>query len=189
MEEQTGQKPARRRTFLVDRHFQLKYTSIIVLVGVIVSGLLGIFIYRQSMENTTLIGLDAELQGKVAAQDLHAILYLVGFVAVMALFLFVWGIFITHRVAGPIYIISRYLRQIADNQVPHTRPLRKGDELKEFFDTFSAMLSSLKKQNSDEAEQLKTCIGELKASGGEKNLAVAQKLDSILVQKAPWLKP
>jgi hypothetical protein len=35
-----GPKRVRRRTFLIDRKFQLKYTMIIVLVGVVVSALL-----------------------------------------------------------------------------------------------------------------------------------------------------
>ncbi|MBW1872900.1 MAG: hypothetical protein JRJ19_12590, partial [Deltaproteobacteria bacterium] len=111
---QDADKRVRRRTFLIDRKFQLKYTTIIVLVGVLVSGLLGYFIYKLSQENRELIGIDAEFMAHVEKIDSYAMYYLIGFVVVMALALFVWGIFITHRVAGPIFIISRYLGEIRD---------------------------------------------------------------------------
>lgn len=152
---------SRRRTFLVDRRFQLKYTFIIVFVGVAVSTLLGYFIYRLTLENTKILMLDPEMQDKVSMFDTAVIFYFVGFVVLMALVLFIWGIVITHRVAGPIFIVSRFLRQIADNLVPPDRQLRKRDEFQEFFDTYTAMVNSL---NSSTVMSVNASPGALSSS-------------------------
>ncbi|MBW1811567.1 MAG: hypothetical protein JRJ87_25495 [Deltaproteobacteria bacterium] len=179
---QDADKRVRRRTFLIDRKFQLKYTTIIVLVGVLVSGLLGYFIYKLSQENRELIGIDAEFMAHVEKIDSYAMYYLIGFVVVMALALFIWGIFITHRVAGPIFIISRYLGEIRDGKAPQTRPLRKGDELKAFFDVFSGMLDSLKQRNAEEAELLNKVAETIKASDSES----AKALEELATSKKNW---
>ena len=181
-----GPKRVRRRTFLIDRKFQLKYTMIIVLVGIVVSALLGYFIYRLNVENRDLLGIDAEMMAHVQQIDSYTMYYLVGFVVVMALVLFIWGIFITHRVAGPIFIISRYLRQLGEGDVPHTRPLRKGDELKAFFDTFSGMLNAMKQRNVEEAQLLEQIAGQVRSAGNEEN---AKALEELASKKKTWGEP
>jgi hypothetical protein len=178
-----GQR-VRRRTFLIDRKFQFKWTLIIVLVGVVVSAGLGYFIVRQNLENTALLDLDATFAGQVADFDAMAIYYLIGFVLVMALCLFTWGIFMTHRVAGPIFIISRYLGQLASGEIPKPRPLRKGDELKGFFDTFSAMLNSLRERNVAEAALLTKAAAALKDAGGDQETIAA--MEKMATDKKVW---
>lgn len=175
---------ARRRTFLVDRKFQLKWTFIIVAVGVIISAGLGYFIVRLNLTNTDLLELDAVYADKVADFDALAIYYLIGFVVVMALALFTWGIFMTHRVAGPIFIIARYLGQLGSGQVPQTRPLRKGDELKEFFDTFAGMVDGFRDRNLEEAALLAKAAAELVDKGGSAETISA--LEALAASKQAW---
>jgi methyl-accepting chemotaxis protein len=184
-----GPKRVRRRTFLIDRKFQLKYTMIIVLVGVVVSALLGYFIYRLNQENRDLLGIDETMMAEVQKIDSYTMYYLVGFVVVMAVVLFIWGIFITHRVAGPIFIISRYLRQLGQGDVPQTRPLRKGDELKEFFDTFSGMLNSLKQRNVEEAQLLEKIAVQIGSTGGGAPGEIAEALNELAAKKKAWGEP
>jgi hypothetical protein len=188
-------KRVRRRTFVVDRKFQLKYTFVIVLVGVIVSAVLGYFVYDLSRENTELAVMESEmaagatdtkLMAEVGQFDTRVICYLIGFVSIMALALFIWGIFITHRVAGPIYIISRYLNQISSGVIPETRPLRKGDELKGFFDTFGDMLGTLKANNIREAEALEKAIAAIKAANNEALAETSKELQEIVERKRVW---
>ena len=177
---------ARRRTFLIDRSFQLKYTLIIVLVGVVVSAILGYFIFQLTMENRELLGIDAAMANEVAKFDSRQLLLLGGFVVVMAVFLFAWGIIITHRVAGPVFIISRYLGQIRDGQVPQTRPLRRADELKGFFEVFAGMVASLKQRNVEEAELLEKVARLVQRSGNEELAQSAQALLDLAKQKRSW---
>jgi len=181
-ESQVQEKKIRRRTFLVDRHFQLKYTMIIVLVGVVVSAILGFFIYKLTAENRELLGIDAAMMGEVEKFDQRQMFYLVGFVVAMAVFLFFWGILITHKVAGPIFIITRYLKELREGRAPRTRPLRRGDELKEFFDEFAGAVSALRQRNVEEAQTLEQLAGELEKSSPD----AAARLRQLADVKKTW---
>lgn len=45
----------------------------------------------------------------------------------------------THRIAGPIYIMTQYAKQILDGEKPHMRNLREKDEFTEFYELFRKM--------------------------------------------------
>ncbi len=49
----------------------------------------------------------------------------------------------THRVSGPIYVISQFMRDIIEGKRPNLRPLRDGDELKDFYDLFKKMVVAI----------------------------------------------
>ncbi len=174
----------RRRIFLVDRKFQFKWTAIIVAVGVLISAGLGFFIVKLTLDLNESLGIDDALMAEATRGDSLGIYLLVGFVVVMALALFVWGIFMTHRVAGPIYIISRYLRQIGEGEVPRPRPLRRGDDLQEFFETFSAMLAKLQVRHLEEAALMLRAAAALKEKGGEPELVGG--LEQAAAAKQAW---
>ncbi|MBN2493026.1 MAG: hypothetical protein JXR96_00440 [Deltaproteobacteria bacterium] len=181
---QQDDRRTRRRTFLIDRKFQMKWTLIIVSVGVVISLILGYFIVRLSLANTELVDMDESIMTEVSKFDARAIIYLVGFVLVMAVALFTWGIFMTHRVAGPIFIISRYLRQIAEGEVPRLRPLRKHDELVAFFETVSSMIERLRKDHAEEAEILEQAMARLEKEGAAaESLKV---LGELAARKRNW---
>ncbi|MDH7555139.1 MAG: hypothetical protein QHH74_15970 [Spirochaetota bacterium] len=66
---------------------------------------------------------------------------LLGIALVVAVFIVV--VRRTHRVAGPMFLLKRYMNEIIEGKVPKIRPLRKGDEFKDVFDTFVTMVESL----------------------------------------------
>ncbi|MGC9043389.1 MAG: hypothetical protein ACP5KG_05985 [Myxococcota bacterium] len=152
-------KPFRRKQFLINRAFQIKYTVIIAVIGIIIAVLWGTLFYKASKENSQqmlmLVQMDPNLSSmtdiikeKLAAEDSKIMFYLIAFILAIFLSLVIWGILITHRIAGPIFIISRYVDSITDGKIPETRPLRKKDELKEFFEKFNRMLEALKEREN-----------------------------------------
>lgn len=50
----------------------------------------------------------------------------------------------THRVSGPIYVISNFMRDIIEGREPKLRPLRDKDELKDFYELFKEMVASVR---------------------------------------------
>ncbi len=66
------------------------------------------------------------------------------FVIIQGIILYVLLIKKTHRISGPIFVMSRYLNEMIEGKSPVTRPLREKDELKEFYKLFNDMLDSLK---------------------------------------------
>jgi nitrogen fixation/metabolism regulation signal transduction histidine kinase len=96
----------------------------------------------------------------------HTMLYtLVGALAVMVFMIGVLGIFITHRVAGPIYKMKLLLKQVADGKMKVQARLRKGDELQAFFDVFAQMVDKLRERQEREVGELERAIEAAKASG------------------------
>ena len=64
----------------------------------------------------------------------------VGFVAGVIVLLFVWGIWVTHRIAGPLYVIQDQLERYAREGGIVERPLRRGDEFQEVYEALEAAL-------------------------------------------------
>lgn len=50
----------------------------------------------------------------------------------------------THRISGPIYVISNFMKDIIEGRDPKLRPLRNKDELKEFYDLFQDMVKEIR---------------------------------------------
>jgi signal peptidase II len=56
----------------------------------------------------------------------------------------VFGILITHRIAGPIYKFERYLESIARGEEQGDCKLRKGDELHDLCERLNTAVRALK---------------------------------------------
>ncbi len=199
-------KPFRRKQFLINRAFQIKYTVIIAIIGIIIAILWGTLFYKASKENSQqmlmLVQMDPNLSSmtdiikdKLATEDSKIMLYLIAFVIAIFLSLVIWGILITHRVAGPIFIISKYVDSISDGKIPETRPLRKKDELKEFFDKFSKMLDSLKERENVDIvainDVLKTLEGVKDILPSDKKSEIEREigeLNKIIDRKREFIK-
>jgi nitrogen fixation/metabolism regulation signal transduction histidine kinase len=69
---------------------------------------------------------------------------LLAFIAVQGVILYMLIIKMTHRISGPLYVMSMYMRDIINGKIPNPRPLRKKDELKEFYEVFREMVKSIK---------------------------------------------
>ena len=54
----------------------------------------------------------------------------------------------THRISGPLYLLTNYFREITDGKYPDVRPLRKGDEFQELYDEFGGMVETLRRKGA-----------------------------------------
>lgn len=67
--------------------------------------------------------------------------------------LFVLLILKTHRIAGPIYVMSNYMKLIISGKFPPSlRPLRDNDALKDFYDLFAEMVESVRGKKGGKAK-------------------------------------
>jgi hypothetical protein len=48
---------------------------------------------------------------------------------------------LSHRITGPIYVMTGYLRELRGGGEPRMRPLRKRDEFKEFYEEFRDLIT------------------------------------------------
>lgn len=188
-------KGGKRRKYLIHPKFQLKWTFIITLVGVLSAAVFAAFLWLSIDRQNTLLEQAIESHNKLrdqsqetlvllmnmedrtheerqkyeqrfyqmasqfdeskeAKQDAieknkHSRYYIVAFVLLIGMCLFVWGIFLTHRVAGPLYVIRSLAEKLEQDGHIQPRKLRKRDE---FQDVYSAVCEALEKVASRKTE-------------------------------------
>ncbi len=81
---------------------------------------------------------------RIASNNRMLLVALVLCVLVQGLVLYMLVIRMTHRISGPVYVMSNYFRDIIDGKLPDPRPLRQKDELKDFYELFKELVYSLK---------------------------------------------
>ncbi|HEY1407057.1 MAG TPA: hypothetical protein VF857_10645 [Spirochaetota bacterium] len=79
--------------------------------------------------------------------------------------LFILLILKTHRIAGPVYVMSMYLREIIAGRIPSSiRPLRKKDDLQSLYGLFDAALNYLRSGKKLKVVKEETVKGTVKVS-------------------------
>jgi len=165
------------RNYLLDRHFQLKYTGMVLLVTVSVASGLGYVAYRFSRGQTEALAAHIAAQPDLdddTAMDLERFAEqedrkirnaIVAGVLLLTLALGVTGIIVTHRVVGPAYRMKRLIEHVGDGKLEITTGIRKGDELQELYHSFAQMVESLRDQRAEEIEQLEDTLIKMEAAG------------------------
>jgi len=241
-----GRHQRRVKNYLLDRHFQLKYSGYLVLLAVLLSVGLGAMLFRSSSlvidqsskavrqgEEVVARGRDvvAESQ-KVSAvvqmnivrdpvySDNPALLEafkadaaqqderlkkqqeslqkqsadlkeqaatlvtqrkvmlssLFGGLALLVVLIGLGGIMVTHRVAGPIFKMKMNLKAVADGHLVVPSPLRKGDELVDFFEAYRTMVIALRGRQEDEIQRIEKAIATLEPKTGASEVESLQSL-------------
>src|SRR6478752_4559605 len=235
----TGRHQRRLRNYLLDAHFQLKYTGYLVGIAVLFSVCLGLLLWRTSAEviaqstqtvaqgeqvvgrgrevveesrkvsevvkmnivkdpiysdNPALLEafkMDADKQDerlksqqaalesqaaglKAQAQALRGqqramLITLTSTLSLLVVLIGFAGIFVTHKIAGPIYKMKRQIREVGEGHLRIPNKLRRGDELVSFFDAFETMVVNLRARQQGEIDKLDRAITSLepKAEPGE----------------------
>jgi nitrogen fixation/metabolism regulation signal transduction histidine kinase len=227
--DKTGRHQRSIRNYLLDAPFQLKYTGYLVGVALLISIVLGVFLWRTSgkvveessrvveeskkvsdvvkmqIKDDPIYGDNPELmkafnesaadsdnrvaaqQEKVAVQQRIMLGSVVGGLTLLVVLIGLMGIYITHKIAGPIFKMKGLLKQVGQGKLSFPRRgLRKGDELQHFFDEFLKMADDLKARQLSEVERLDVGIGEARTAGAsekslEKLLTVRDEMKAAVV--------
>jgi methyl-accepting chemotaxis protein len=171
--------PRKLRNYLLEPKFQLKYTSMVMAVTVVVAAVLGYQAYRYSTGQTELLNIErmeakgsaadaqfiADLEEYSRAADRKVLLAVLGGIAVLAFALGVTGIMITHRLVGPAYRLKQLLREVSDGRIHVSGKLRKHDELQDVFEAFQRMVENLRGAREQDIEELDRALDQARASG------------------------
>jgi hypothetical protein len=160
------------RNYLLDAGLQVRYTAFIIVVAIFLTVILGAKIYDATRESSKIImvtglvdpAMASDLDAQFRANDRIVLLSIAGFGAILVMSIFAAGIFITHKVAGPLYNISRICGRVRDNKLsPSLRQLRKGDELQEFYSSFREMYEALRTRVAGDVQALGNAITALES--------------------------
>lgn len=165
MAEPTGSAGVhQRRVYLVDRAFQLKYTLLLVVAGLAVALAFGLWIWQAHLQVSELAAVDPAIRPLIEASDRNLLVIFVGIAALMAGALGLVGILVTHRVAGPIFVMGHYMSVLASGRFPRMRTLRHRDELKGFFQNFIDAVGALKQREARHATVLEEAVERMRAA-------------------------
>ena len=142
------------RNYLLDRKVQLTIAAVMVVITSLLTTGLGMAWYSEVRNASAVIQVNAisalgvdtatGLADELAANDLKRLLVLVGFGIALAFLVVGYGIVMTHKIAGPLFKMKRYLGEIEEGRLDRLAGLRKGDQLQEFFTALDHMQTALR---------------------------------------------
>ncbi len=153
-----------RRRYLVDRGFQLKYALLMALAGLVVAAIFGVWLHQAHVQATALLSPDAETRALVERSDRLLLGAFVAISLLLAAALGLLGVVITHRVAGPVFVMGHYLQVLAEGRFPRMRTLRRSDELKGFFRTFIDAIDMMKIREARHTAVLEDALRRMRAA-------------------------
>jgi hypothetical protein len=112
---------------------------------------------EQSAYDRCMAGLPAKVE---KLEDRQRLIFwvLVGAGVVLALGLLLYGIKMTHRVAGPLYKITLYLAKLRGGVYDTVYNLRKGDHLVDFYNQFKAAHAGMRGLQQDDVARLRALL-------------------------------
>ncbi len=94
----------------------------------------------------------------------------------------IYGIKMTHKVAGPLFKVSLYLAKMRDGRYDKVWNLRKGDQLIEFYEHFKSAHAGVVQLEKDDIDRIKAVIAAAEAAGQGEHEAVGE-LRTLLARK------
>jgi hypothetical protein len=128
------------RNYLLDRRFQLKYTSMVVGVTLVVASILGALAYRESKGQTEALQVQLasqpDLDPRVAdnldafgrQRDRQILLGIIFGIGIITVALGVTGIVITHKVVGPAFKMRKLFAVVAKGHLRVEGQLRRKEQ-------------------------------------------------------------
>jgi len=138
----------RRRQWLVDSRHQVPFASVLLLQTVLIVAALGLYAYwvNHNLRGLTLGAIETE-GGHLVSQRLnHAqqtfLLWLLLVIAVTVVVQVVFGVYTSHKLAGPIVKMKATLASLAEGREVPRISFRRGDYLDELADILNPALAA-----------------------------------------------
>ena len=151
----------RRRRYIVAKGFQLRYVGWILLLMFLTAALCSYVVYYTSMilmgeklANVYPQGRLVHILKLVNSRILVSVLLISPLVAVV-------GIFLSHKIAGPLYRIERFLNSMALGNIGSRLVLRRGDELVSLANSINHVADSIKQSITSQKTRLSNVLAEI----------------------------
>jgi methyl-accepting chemotaxis protein len=102
---------------------------------------------------------EASFDEELSRKSTVLIAALLVFLIVLAV---IW-VYLTHRIAGPVFKLKLLFSKISGDHIVIEGRLRKGDELQEAFDSFQQMIERIRNDRERKAERISKALEGLKA--------------------------
>ena len=124
-----------------------------------------------------------------ANEDRARMVWLTAALAVVLVCLLGFAIVLTHRIAGPAFIIARTCRQVGEGNLSRPRPLRERDMLVELGDDVVQMVDSIREREQEEQQRIAAAAARIAdpALAEAERRKVVEELERLVAEKAKRL--
>lgn len=185
-----GRSHRRVRNYLVDTSLQLRLASYLLGVAVVLCVGLGWLLFQAYRETSRVIALGDPDAGEtiavaLASEDRWRIVVVAAALAVVLVCLLAAAVVITHRIAGPAFVIGRTCREVGEGRLQRPRPLRARDLLVELGHDVAEMVDALREREASDLEVARRAAGVLRdpGAGPEARGAAAEALERLAAEK------
>lgn len=184
------------RNYIIDKRLQLRYIAAVSLASAAICALLGWMIWAQRaqasqtirrslVEAADFVGptQQAEILQHLTGSDTTVLLRMAlvcgGLIVVLSGVLVV----MTHKAAGPLFVIGSYFDKLASGRLPLVKNLRRGDEFKTFHRKFRDMCNALRARAEQDADLYSAFIAACVAAGVDESGALGHSLEELRKQR------
>lgn len=179
-----------RTRYLIHPKFQLLFSAMLILIALICALWVGAIIYILIYTNNLIyvkynIHTSPQFLSLLVKQGRIVVVAWIASFAIIAVILFIAGIFLSHRMAGPLFALTREMKKLKEGDLTAHLRLRKRDEFKELKAPFNQWVESMRKMTFEDIntmsnfrDDLKHFIEELKQQHAK--IEDISKLQSLL---------
>src|SRR5512145_1271297 len=184
----------RVRNYLINTKLQLRFASWLLAVAATISIVLGWVLWRSYAETSRVVALmDPDVADSLAAafasEDRVRMIWLAVALAVVLVCLLGFAVVMTHRIAGPAFVIARTCRQVAEGNFERPRPLRERDMLVELADDVITMVDAVRDRDQDERDRIAAALSLMAdpAASADDRKRGALALEQLIAEKSKRL--
>ena len=127
-----------RKRYIIKKGFQLRFMIIVIVSMLLIALVTSLSIYSAVMQ--TLV---AQFHGENLALIKHAVTYKLFIRSLLLIFaIAIMSVFISHRIAGPVYKFERIIRELARGKKVEEFRLRKRDEFYELATAINDLIKT-----------------------------------------------
>ena len=168
-----------RRKYLIDTKFQLRYTLTMLVVWTASAAVFGCALAAALIKTAS----DPTLTSAAVG------VFLAGPSLLIFGALFSFGILLTHRISGPVYVMTRIVDELARGELPAPRALRKRDELQGFFRRLGEAIEYLRSKEQREAAVIEQALEQLQSRARPEDAELLNGLTALVETKRRTVGP
>ena len=143
----------KRTIYLINPKFQIKFSLFVTSLVVISSLIYPVVIYETYTRIIESIN-DPVINQNLVQSKASLIQLLILFQLIFTLLVFIICIFQSHKIAGPIYKLQKFLKDLREGSSHSKLTFRKGDNFKELADDYNLAIDTVNRTIYERTQQL-----------------------------------
>lgn len=155
-----------RKNYFINAKFQLKYSLLLAALGAIISVVIGfsvVFFINKTLTIFSIAGLSSiPTLTEILNEQMQELTISIAFLfAIQIICLMLIGIYSTHKICGPIYVLEMSLKKLIKGNYSEKMALRKTDDFQMLPKVYNRMVDRLQTKVQEDIAYLKLVENEI----------------------------